>query len=231
MYMRCPESRLARYRRAFTLVELSIAIAITALVMSAIAAITYATSVQWRTMEGAQSLAVVSTITDARLEQLIRRAKLTGLVRTGGSISGQTTAAACVMFWCADSNNDKAMQFSEMGLLQYDKISESVLFYGVRWPAGWTAAQKASADVIMSSADMTTPTAPEDFKALSYVLPTTVVKKVKAASFCVAGGSSTSERPRLDVVLKLNIGGTTRLRYFSASLRAVNKSPSATPNT
>jgi prepilin-type N-terminal cleavage/methylation domain-containing protein len=221
--------RSIRHPRGFTFVELMLAIGITSLVMAAIASLTFAAATQWRSSDNTQAVSILSTKADGRLESLFRGAKLIGLVRTGGSISSQSATPACAMVWIEDTNLDKAMQVSEMALLQYESATQTLKLYRVQWPAGWTTAQKTTADVIMATTDLNSSDAPEDFKELNYVTGVTLLKNVTAASFCVPTLGSTTELQKLDVVLQLLDGNTKRTRYYSITLRAPNRSPSATP--
>lgn len=217
--------RFRRFR-GFTLIEMSLGITITAMVMAAVATMTFAVSTQWQSDQVAQSINVQSTQAEARVQRIIRQAKLTGLVRTGGSILYPSNTVACVMFWLNDANDDNKIQFSEMGLLQFDKTNSKLLLYSVVWPAGWTAAQKTAADTNMSKTDLTSTTAPEDFKALQYVTSSVLTKNVTGVSLGVGSAGSTTQRPKLDVILKLKVGAVEKIEYFSAVLRGPINTPS-----
>lgn len=131
-----------RDRGGFTLVELILGMALTAIVVGALAAFSLSLSQAWAygatdaVADGSgESTPAKTTLADSinqyqsvlRVGALLRAAKLIGLVRPG--VDPPTTdPAAAVMLWMSDrapvvdglGTVDHQIQLSEIGLIQYD---------------------------------------------------------------------------------------------------------------
>src|SRR5262245_42961476 len=95
--------KISNNRRGFTMVELCMGLVVLGIVMSALAAFSYAMSETWQASDTAQSLYVTGNQSVARLQNIIRSSKKIGLVRTG-SLDGSSTSKACVVLWRSDAD-------------------------------------------------------------------------------------------------------------------------------
>lgn len=230
--MRSHVNILARKPRGFTLVELTMGLVITTMVMGALAAFSYAMSTAWRASDSAQSLFVTGNQAVARIQSIVRSSKKIGLVRTG-SLSDPNARAACAMLWRKDSNADNKIQFSEIALLSYE--NNNLYYYDVQFPATMTQAQRDAVDTAVGvvSADLNDSTAPEDFKSLSYVVGNPVIGKkiIGADDLKVTGAqfatiSNSTMRPCLEFALQLSKGSAkSTYLYGIAAVRSANGSP------
>jgi hypothetical protein len=174
--------------RAFTFVELVLGMAVTALCLCATAAVMAAVGAGWKQQGVSQGTFLVNRQAVMRVQDLVRPAKLIGLVRTG-TLASNSSNAACVMLWKSDTSGgaaDRQIQFSEIALLQHDRSTNTLKYYSVKYPASLTAAQIAALEKTYKYSDLTSSNAPEDFKALNYVTGQTVATNVTGATFYVS---------------------------------------------
>jgi hypothetical protein len=212
----------SRTRRAFTFAELVIGMAITAVTLCAMACVMAAVSAGWKQQGITQGTYLNNRQAVVRVQNLLRSAKLIGLVREG-SLSSNTSDAACVEFWRADDYNgspDRAIQFSEIGLLIHDRSDNTLKFYSVNFPKTLTAAQVAALNPTCQYADLTGATAPETFKSLNYVTPQIVARNVTGATFYANQSlGQSSQLPTFEFQIVFARNGDTSQVYGSTALR------------
>jgi prepilin-type N-terminal cleavage/methylation domain-containing protein len=154
--------------RGFTLLELLIGMIITSMVLTALATVTYAVSVNWRTAEAVESSYMAGAQVNARLGQHLRSAATLGAIRNG-SLNGSGTSAA-LFYWKGDDtstsypNGDGKIQYTEIALLEHDAASEELRLYTVTDFATWSGAAQTAADAIAGSVYINAATNMDDFK-------------------------------------------------------------------
>lgn len=125
-----------RIRRGLTLVELLIAIAITAIIGAAIGIVMTA---------AAQNLTRVSEVRSALQRSHAMRSR----------ISAYTDAALCVLdedeeqgfaVWLNDQNSGGTLNLSELRVIWYDGSGETISVEWVSWPEEWTPLEISAAD-------------------------------------------------------------------------------------
>jgi hypothetical protein len=224
------------YSSAFTFVELLLGMVVTTMVLGAMMVFTLGVGQGYTQSESAQSVFLSGNMAVDRIQHVIRSAKLidTNTLVTG-SMDNSTPAASC-MFWRDDgsvlftdgssgtiaANNDGKIQFSEMGLLQYDQSTSTVWEYNVQWPAGWSAAQITAAN--WTSEPPIPMMASASFKSSAHVAATPLAHNVKACQFFIIPGTGT-QRPTLEFVLQINNGQASTVEYGAATLRSPNGEP------
>ncbi|MCE5327281.1 MAG: hypothetical protein LLG01_12810 [Planctomycetaceae bacterium] len=113
-------------RRAFTLAELVLALATTALVGTAVAAMSMALSTAGQTSRDRQLCMQEARVAVRRLEDYVRKAKL---------------ATACdsrtVSLWMTDANGDGQINMSEMGVIQWNPATGDVSLHQIVYPSSW----------------------------------------------------------------------------------------------
>jgi hypothetical protein len=97
--------------RGFTLVELCLGLVVTAMVMSAVAALALAVSNCWKFSDALQSGLLTGNQALVRLQRHLHDAK-----RTGYSTNNPPT----LVYWQADANGDGLMQLSELAMIAYN---------------------------------------------------------------------------------------------------------------
>jgi hypothetical protein len=211
-----------RGRRAFTFVELMLGMAVTILTLGAMAGLMTAVSSGWKYQGKAQVRYMGDRQAIVRVQNLFRGAKLIGTVREG-SLASNTSDSAAVLFWKGDTSGgaaDRTIEFSELGLLVHDRNSNSLKYYTVTYPGNISNAQYVAAEKTYTYADITTASAPDDFKALTYVGGQTIAKNVSGAAFYVTNATGqSSQSTTFEFQLAFTRDGTTAQVCGSAALR------------
>ncbi len=134
---------MRRRRRAFTLVELLLALAITGLVAASVAAMLVAVSYGTSSERDLRGVVVKGTVIDARISSAIR-----------GSRAILETGTNYLVLWTADTNPNgttAAPDLSEIRLIERDAGSNELKSY--KFPESWTQAQIDAADVAYQLTD------------------------------------------------------------------------------
>ena len=145
-----------------------IGMVITSIALAALAAVTFAVGVNWRTAEAVESSYMAGSQINARFGQYFRAAAKLGASHAGTLTSSGTAAA--MFFWKGDvesvtyPNGDGKIEFNEIGLIAYDQASEEVRLYSVSDWDSWTPAAQAAANVLASSLYINTAANMTDFK-------------------------------------------------------------------
>ncbi len=209
-------------RSGFTLVELLLGLALTGLVMAAMASLTLAVSTRWNSVfpaggASAGTLFRPDQLGNARLLNRLRDARVLGLIRAGSLSNPNQRAAA--MLWRADDNANGSIELDEMGLIEFDAVNQKLCFYRAHWPVALSASARAQKNVTYSYAFLTSTTAPEDFKRLNYVGPETLLTSVASARFnwlaAAAGG-----KPALEYRIAFTPASGLAELFGQAALRA-----------
>ncbi len=200
----------------FTLPELILGIAITAIIGSSCAAIALSVSTGWKHADSSNAEYLTKGRTSLYVQSKLRGAKTLGFVRSGSLESpGSGVAAATVLFWRADLNDDQKIQIKEVALLQHSVAASQLLLYEASASIEGTAANRT-----ISAADLAVASAPEDFKANAYVSARIAGRGVVGARFDAINTDSGAQRPSVEFLLKLNLGETgVSYEYGSATLR------------
>src|SRR5580704_10727781 len=148
-------------RRGFTLVELMLGLAITALVMAALAAFVGAVGQGWEGSDGTQDAALEARQAYVRVQNQLSSALYVGQVMAG-SLDGSAATPGGVFYWAQDTNGDAGPQTGEMALIQHDPTTQTLWLYEFS-PAGGGSS--------LTYANITNPATPVAFKALAAVNP------------------------------------------------------------
>ena len=227
------------HSRGLTVIELVIGMTITTMVAGAVAAVLTSVSQGWTHSQDIQTQTSLTTQSLMRVNRVVRDCKQIGATRAGG-ISGTVTTPAAALIWRADLNSDEQIQFSELALLEHDPDGDSpndiplhaIVWWTVQFPAGWTSAQKAAADSIISDAslysDAEITAFRNNFSAL--VKPSVLATDVHKMKLLRIDSSSTV-RPALEYVLKFldDASGDESTKYGRTTLRAPAKLPAGYP--
>jgi prepilin-type N-terminal cleavage/methylation domain-containing protein len=229
--MRCAKLHIiggteARGRRGFTLMEMSFALIIIAMIMSAIAGISGALTMQWNAADQAQSIELQGSLATVRLEQVIRMSKYIGMYRTGSLSSVAQNQAAAIMLWYNDNDTPAgSIQFDEIALIQLNTTTNELELYEVVFPSTMTPAQKAAVDLTYSYSSITASNAPETFKAMQYVTAMPIIHNVTGCVLNVDSLGSLNTRPSVEYEIQLSQKGPSWMQYGVATLRASETQP------
>jgi len=222
-----------------TLVELSISLVITALVLGALSALWFAVAETWRRSSSSQATTLRASQVDARFEATFRQARYI-CQWTPGSISDSSAAPASCFFWRSDFWNaagnvnnaadfktrvsDGLVQVGELALVEFDAASKRVYIYQPKDPSAMDSGQRAAAGTVWTWADLSKSSNLSTFKSLTYVEKKVLSEGVSAAELNVPVTPSLSG-PIVEFTLSLTGSGATTTVYSTAALRA----PSAQP--
>lgn len=200
-------------RKAFTLIELIIGIAIMTIILAAMAVFSYGVGQGWTQSESAQSVFLAGNLAGHRIERVIRAAKMIDSNATHGSLDDPAAPPAACMFWRNDDNGDGKIQFSEMALLAYDPASQTVLEY---------TAQPGSKDWTAEPPSFVSPTT---FMNTPGVTATPLAHNVTGCQFFPIAPGGNTQRPSLEYVLRVGDGQAQTVQYGTATLRSPNSEP------
>ncbi len=113
--------RFAKHSAAFTLVELLMAVTITALIGLAVGSIFYATAQGDAWQKSARNTLVKGQVLNSRLDSTIRSSLEVMQPSDASPVSNNT-----LVLWAADSNGDSAKQNSEMQLIERDSVTNEL---------------------------------------------------------------------------------------------------------
>ncbi len=219
----------APHRAGFTFVEMMLGMIVTTLVMAAVAALMGAVGRGWVQSEASQTGSNLTSQLAIRMQRVLRGAKQLGAYRIG-SIDGSATEAA-VLIWKADSNYDGKVQLEEIALLTHQISGDpddpnTIRYYELVYPSGWTAAQKAVANITLANNDeIYLDSSIEYFRDLPIVEYTVLARKVTGAEFR-RYDSSTTVRPRVEYQVNLlKSGNTSELEYGTVAIRSAAPLP------
>jgi hypothetical protein len=222
-----------------TLVELSISLVITALVLGALSALWFAVAQTWRTSGASQAATLRASQVVARFEATFRQARYICQWTPGSLDDSSAAPASCFLwrsdFWNAAGNvnnptdfktqvSDGLVQVGELALVEFDAASKRVYIYQPRDPSVMDSSQRAAAGTVWTWSDLSKSSTLTTFKSLSYVEKKVLSEGVNAAEFNVPATPALG-RPMVEFTLNLSSPQTKTTVYSTAALRA----PSAQP--
>ena len=195
----------AQARRGFTLVELMIALTITAMVAACIAIMV-------------NSVAAGTTGTQDGRRHLVRMQALES--RVLGTIHGASCILAAgngyVVYWTGDANSDNCLQLSELGMLELDNTG-TLQKYTTVFPANFSLAQIATANT-RYAANTSWYAAAQTAKTTGYFSATAVAHNV--TTFNVALDNVTPTAALLVTCnVQLSDGQVTRSGVIAGAIR------------
>lgn len=186
-------------RRGFTFVELCLGLVTTSLVLGATAAFLTGVSNVWKASGDAQYNIAENTQTNLKLANFLQSCNAVGACNS-----------STILVWRADTNNDGAIQSSELAAVVYDSTDKLIQlqFPTVTGPGNAT----------WSSAEFYHPSAPTTFKTLP-CNKRLIVARVTDANFAVLRGTGVIARPTVEFDLTVTRDSKSRRHYGSVTLR------------
>lgn len=228
-------------RRGLTIIEMSIALMITTLVVGSLSAVLMATSRAWAATEEMTNTQLAGSQLSQQMQRRLREAHWIGVIETG-SIDGSKPGAQ-VMLWREDAwpvtrdvfgtvteIGDGVLDLAEVALIEHDPATRRILLYAADFPAYYTQEQREqmTADLNEKCADPAsqfgTAKFAQDFKKELKNLglnprPLTPAA-VKGAVFAERGTApGSAQRPSMEYVLRINRAGDRSADEFSAGDR------------
>jgi type II secretory pathway component PulJ len=224
-------------RGGFTLAELILGMAITAMIMSAVAAVMVSVAEGWDEGRTVQGLSVSLLQLQVRLGRVFQGAAYVAQSQAG-ALSG-SGAAAQIYFWMNDNWNgssDGVPEAGEMGLIVFDPTTQSLYLYSAMPTAQMSGAQLTAAGQEVSWSQSSGASAIAAFEANSWVQKTTLAgpgsNAIRGDSISVTGAhiavdwlSSTSQKPTVEIQVAEARGAETATMYGSFVLRLADQPP------
>jgi prepilin-type N-terminal cleavage/methylation domain-containing protein len=224
-------------RRGFTLAELVLGMAITALVMSAVAAVMMSVAQGWDEGQNVQALSLSLLQLQVRLGRIFQGAAYVAQSQAG-SLSGGGSPAQ-IYFWMNDNWNgssDGVPEAGEMGLIVFDSTTHSIYLYSAIPASAMSSGQLAAAGTEVSWSASESPTAIAAFEGNSWVQKTTLAGPgsyamttntiaVTGVHVAVDWLGSTSQKPTVEFQVALARGSETATMYGSFVLRLADQPP------
>ncbi len=235
--------RQAPTRGGFTLIELTLGLIITSLVLGALTAFCASMARSMSDADGSQTIFLAGTQASKRLEDIVKHARYINLVRPGSTTSS-TNPHAGVLLWKNDAGqNSGVMDYEEMAwieqnpsyplngsvstpaLVLYESIPTSQMTATQQFILMLLNSRSAFNSYRLTGAMAGASSFPEIFKSLDFVKPKVIARNVSAAAFNATIPLSSSQAPSLEFKLVFMMNGFTEMKYGSASLRSPGAAP------
>ena len=223
-----------------TLVELSIGLLVTSIILAALSALWYAVARTWSQNTGSQGTTLTAAHANGRIEQIVRHSKYVVQYRRGSLQPSSSTLTAQVLFWKYDGWNpyalrgdedketearpDGAAQMAELALLEHDPESRRLYLYQALPAKIMSLDQRTRAAIVAAWAELTASDMPDTFKKYDFVQRQVFCEAVDGASFNVPSWGRTA-RPAIEYTLRLARGRDHSVSYGLASLRGPTTRP------
>lgn len=197
-----------------TVVELSIALAITGLIGAAVCSFTFATGTAWRSNEAGITAEQLANLTSIRVNNAVQTGRLFGAYSSGNIDDPSQPPYAALMIWTRDRNADGRIQTSEILLLEFDPVNSRLNAWMKPAPKideTWTYAAFTASSAVDTM----------KFRSNRY----TLISGLTAAQFALQTGGGANGRPTLAYQFRTQVGGTVESFTGAAAIRA----PSAIP--
>jgi hypothetical protein len=213
-----------------TLVEMSIGLVITALVVGALSALWYAVADTWQRSSSSQNLALTANQAMTRLETTLKQSKYVCRM-DAGSLDGSASSPASVFVWKTDSwtgtptaTEDGQVQVAELMVIEHDPAAKRIYVYQPISIASMSASQRMAASTVWVWDDLRKGGTVSTFKKLDYVKKT-VMSECIAGMVVSAPATTTGGRPIVEFTLSVTRPQGSLLVYGSAALRAASGQP------
>jgi hypothetical protein len=215
-----------------TLIELSIGLVLTSMVIGALGAVWFAVARTWDQSSAVQATTLTASHAVGRLELTLREAKYVLQYRRGSLGGSDPASAAQVLFWRKDVWNTKALggqqdtntaadstvQAAEMALLEHDPVDRRLYLYESIPAAQMTLDQQTRAGAVVAWPELIASTTPANLKKCDFVRRRVFCEAVDGAVVNVPSWGRAG-RPSLEFALKLSRQGDKSVVYGLASLR------------
>jgi len=229
---------LARGRGGMTLIELSIGLLVTSLVMGALASLWFAVARTWGQNTGSQAAALTAAHASGRMEQILRQAQFLIQYRRGSLKPSQPAQTAQLLFWRRDIWNPKSMagqedtdtiadgaaQLAELALIEHNPTDRRLYLYQALPAQKMTLDQRTRAGVVAPWAELTAASTPEAFKKYDFIERQVFCEAVEGAVINIPTWGRAA-RPGVEFTLGLARGNDHSLVYGTASLRSPTTRP------
>jgi len=215
-----------------TLIELSIGLVLTSMVVAALGAVWYAVARTWEQTSGLQATTLTASHAVGRLEQTLRESKYVLQYRRGALNNADPSGTAMVLLWRKDIWNAKALsprqdmephtiangavEAAELVLIEHDPATRRLYVWEAIRSAEMTEDQRTRAGVVLPLVELTA--TPMSSKKFDFMRKRVFCEAVDGAVVNVPSWGRAA-RPSLEFALRLSRGGDKSVVYGQASLR------------
>ncbi len=171
--------RFACRRRGLTLVELILAMTITAMACTAVAAIMKATANTWEANQQDDETIVSARIAIKRLRTIVADAKLFGY-----------STSSILVLWAGDANGNFQIEYSECAMIQYDPATDQLQLLDIYFPPGTPQGDIDARNVTFTFADFSASQLATLLEADSYIRARTLADNVVSFTVSTIGQGS-----------------------------------------
>jgi hypothetical protein len=223
-----------------TVVELSIGMVVTAMVLGALGALWYAVAEAWRSTGASQAVASTANQVTLRLETTFRQTRYVISFEPGSLERGSPASPARAFIWRGDFWNrpaqkgspadfktplvDGAIQIAELGLLEYDPGTARVYLYRVKDAAVLRDDQREAATEVPTFDRLRQTETRDAFRNLDFVERAVLADGVTAFKLGIPP-TQPGSRPVAEFTLDVTRKGSTSRLYGTAALRSPSTQP------
>lgn len=214
-------------RRGMTIVELTIGLMITGMVMASLAAVWSALGDSWSSTGSSQQVVLTANQAVLRLEDAIRQSKYVCQYSTGTGNAG-----TYVLLWKSDNwaalpatAPDGQPQLAELVLIEHSAADQRIYAYEAISSSAMNTSQKTRAAGVATWSDLTAVSTPAAIKTYDFVRKKTIAEGVSSISFNVPQ-MTTGAKQVIEFSLQVSRGGSSTVVYGTATLRAPGSKPS-----
>lgn len=218
-------------RRGMTIIELSMGLLVTGMVMASLAAVWSAVGQTWSNTSSSQQVSLSGNQAALRFEDLLRQSKYICQYTTG-SMDGSASKAASVLLWKSDTwsvapatSADGKPQLGELLLIEHNLSDQKLYVYEPLASSAMDASQKIRAAGVATWSDLSASATPSAFKSYDFVKRKTLAESVSGATLYVPA-QTTGARQAMEFSLKISRGGTSTVIYGTGALRGATTKPS-----
>lgn len=217
-------------RRGMTVIELSMGLLVTGMVMASLAAVWSAVGQTWSNTSSSQQVSLSGNQAGLRLEDRLRQSKYI-CQYTSGSQDSSASKAASVLLWKSDTwsvapatSADGKPQLGELLLIEHSVSDQKVYVYEPIASSAMDASQKSRAGGVATWSDLSASTTPTTFKTYDFVRKKTLAESVGGMILYVPA-QTTNARQSMEFTLKISRGGITSVVYGTGALRGPTTKP------
>jgi Tfp pilus assembly protein PilW len=217
-----------------TLVEMTIGMVVTAMVIGALGAVWYSVAETWRSSSSSQNVSATASQAVARMEGVFREVRYVG-VHNAGSLDGSGTPASVFVWrgdaWTKNTNGttkttipDGIPQVGELLLIEHDPVTKRIYYYEPLPYASLTGTQPARASQDVTGAELDGTTLAASFKTSDLVKQKVLTEGCTGAVFSYRPASGMTGAC-MEFTLKISRGSGTSMVYGTTTFRCPARRP------
>jgi Tfp pilus assembly protein PilW len=223
-----------------TMIEMTIGMIITTMVIGALGAVWYSVAETWRSSNSSQNVSATASQAVARMEGIFREARYVGM-HTAGSVDGSAAGASAFVWrgpaltgpdtWAMNVNGsakstvpDGIPQVGELLLIEHDPATKRIYYYEPIDSSAMNASQLARASQDVTGAELDGTTLAASFKTSDLVQKKVLTEACTGAFFNYHPASG-STAACMEFTLKITRTGGSSMVYGTTTFRCPSRRP------